>query len=143
MRAPMAGLPALCLLGACGEAAPTADVKAANELCEMAYATFLYPERWGTCACFAETLMELPEGAERLAGANWGVAELGYPILAVADGTLSGTNPAAFVQKVGLASAAELKDWYQGYVARVQPSAEVTQSLIQASGAKVAAACVK
>jgi hypothetical protein len=143
MRATMAGLAALCLLAACGEAEPTAEVTAASELCEMAYGTMLYPERWGTCGCFAETLMELPEGAERLAGAHWMVTELGYPILAVADGTLSGTNPEAFVQKAGLADAAELHDWYQAYLARVQPTAAVTPSLIQASGAKVAAACVK
>ena len=143
MRATMAGLAALCLLSACGESEPTPDVQAASELCELVHGTVLYPERWGTCGCFAETLMELPEGAERLAGANWMVAELGYPILAVADGTLSGSDAEAFVKKVGLTGAAELKDWYLGYLARVQASAEVNQSLIQASGARVAAACVK
>lgn len=142
MRAWLAGLAALAVLGACGEEKPGAEVIAAVELCGLAYGTPLYPERWASCDCLADALMELPAGAERLAGANWVVAELGYPILAAAEGTLSGGGVEAFVEKAGVAGAAELGGWYHGYAAQVQPSAEVTLKLIQDSGATLAGKCV-
>lgn len=141
MRAWLAGLAALALLAACGEEEPTADARAAVELCEIVQGTSLAPERWGACSCFAGALMELPAGGERLAGANWMVAELGYPILALSEGKLPVGQD--FLARTGLGNPAALKDWYQGYAARVQPSAEVTQALIQASGARLTQACVK
>ncbi len=144
MRALLAGLAALCLLSGCDEEPeqPTANVTVADELCRAVYGTVLAPPRWASCDCFRDAMMALPDGAERLAGARWQVTELGYLILAAADGKLGGADLEAFLGKAGLASAAALKDWYLGYVARLQISDEVTQTLIKRSGAALAKACV-
>lgn len=144
MRALLAGLAALCLLSGCdGEpVAPTTEVVVADELCRAVYGTALAPPRWASCDCFRDAMMALPAGAERVAGARWVVTELGYPILAAADGAISGAKVDAFIAQVGLATAAELKGWYQGYAARIPPSDAVTKPLIQQSGAAIVKACV-